>query len=98
MISLLIGLFYSIEVTTRVAPSLTSNNDDLTNRLCSEPYVTGGQPEDSRLVVLDSEVPAPDYTEGKMSLHNVKQHNINLMLQNVAAHNVRVPKRKVFKT
>jgi hypothetical protein len=27
--------------------------------------LTGGQPEDPRLVVLDSEVPAPDYTEGK---------------------------------
>ncbi len=48
-----------------MAPSLTSTNDDLIIRLCSEPYVTGGQPEDPRLVVLDSEVPAPDYTEGK---------------------------------
>ncbi len=28
--------------------------------------------------------------------NNVKQHNA--MLQSVAAHNVRVPKRKVFKT
>ncbi len=27
--------------------------------------MTGGQPEDPRLVVLDSEVSAPDYTEGK---------------------------------
>jgi hypothetical protein len=37
----------------------------------------------------------------EMLLHNVKQHNINshdVMLQKVAAHNVRVPKRKVFKT
>jgi hypothetical protein len=30
-----------------------------------------------------------------MLLHNVKQRYV--MLQNVTAHNVRVPKRKVFK-
>jgi hypothetical protein len=67
-----------VDVPTWVAPSLTYSNDDLIIRMCSEPYVTGGQPEDPRLVVLDSEVPAPDYTEGKRLIYNVKQHNVNV--------------------
>lgn len=33
--------------------------------LCSEPFYTGGQPDDDRIVVEESTVHAPAYTEGE---------------------------------
>ena len=46
--------------------SLNNNNhlDEIT-LLFSDPYLPGGQPDDSRITIEEETVDAPDYTEGE---------------------------------
>ena len=44
---------------------INNNQLDKTTLLFSEPYLPGGQPDDSRITIEEQTVDAPDYTEGE---------------------------------